>query len=109
MTPWNELFLGSKSTDAREAQELTYPGWQKTYLEAMLETNPEQLEGRAAAAEAAIQLRLRELTESADSQAERRCLADAQNGLQVLRQEEGMRRRNRSASPLFSAACREAQ
>jgi hypothetical protein len=83
MTQASRVFVSRKNTEThkRHVQDLKYSGWQKPYLDAMLEMNPDRLKDRVASAEAAIQLRLRELADSPDSQAERQCLADARNGL----------------------------
>jgi hypothetical protein len=89
MTQASRVFVGRENTETykRHVQNLNDSGWQKPYLDAMLEMNPDQLKDRVASAEAAIQLRLRELADSPDSQAERQCLADARNGLSVLKKE----------------------
>ena len=89
MTHASRVFVSRKKTETnkRHGQDLRYSGWQKPYLDAMLEMNPDRLKDRVASAEAAIQLRLQELADSPDSQAERQCLADARNGLLVLKKE----------------------
>ena len=89
MTQASRVFVGRKNTETykRYVQDLKYSSWQKPYLDAMLEMDPDRLKDRVASAEAAIQLRLRELADSPDSQAERQCLADARNGLLVLKKE----------------------
>ncbi len=89
MTQASRFFVSRKNTETykRDVQDLSYSGWQKPYLDAMLEMNPDRLKDRVASAEAAIQLRLRELADSPDSQAERQCLVDARNGLLVLKKE----------------------
>ena len=89
MTQASRVFSGRENTETykRHVQDLNDSGWQKPYLDAMLEMNPDRLKDRVASAEAAIQLRLRELGDSPDSQAERQCLADARNGLLVLKRE----------------------
>jgi hypothetical protein len=89
MTQASRVFVSRKNTEThkRQVQNLKYSDWQKPYLDAMLEMNPDRLQDRVACAEAAIQLRLRELADSPDSQAERQCLADARNGLVVLKNE----------------------
>jgi hypothetical protein len=74
-------------TYKRQVQDLKYSSWQKPYLDAILEMNPARLKQRVACAEAAIELRLRELADSPDAQAERQSLADARNGLLVLKRE----------------------
>lgn len=89
MTHANRIFVVSKNMETRNrhAPDLKYPNWQKPYLDAMLEMNPDRLKDRIACAEAAILLRLGELAGSPDSQGERQALADAQNGLLVLKKE----------------------
>jgi hypothetical protein len=89
VTQASRVFVGRKNTETykRHVQDLEYSGWQKPYLDAMLEMNPDRLKDRVASAEAAIRLRLRELADSLDSQAERQSLADARNGLLVLKKE----------------------
>jgi hypothetical protein len=89
MTQASRVLVSRKNTESnkRHVRDLRYSGWQKPYLDAMLEMNPDRLKDRVASAEAAIQLRLRELADSPDSQAERQCLADARNGLLVLKKE----------------------
>ena len=89
MTQASRVFVSRKKTETyrRGVQGLKYPSWQKPYLDAMLEINPDRLKDRVASAETAIQLRLRELADSPDSLAERQCLADARNGLLVLKKE----------------------
>ena len=89
MTQASRVFVSRKKTETygREVQGLKYPSWQKPYLDAMLEINPDRLKDRVASAETAIQLRLRELADSPDAQAERQSLADARNGLLVLKRE----------------------
>ena len=89
MTPSNQIFVSRKNTETHKRQlpDLKYSSWQKLYLDALLEMNPDQLKDRVASAEAAMQLRLRELADSPDSKAERQSLADARNGLSVLKKE----------------------
>jgi len=89
VTPASRVLISRKNTEAnkRHIRDLMHSGWQKPYLDAMLEINPDRLKDRVASAEAAIQLRLRELADSPDSQVERQCLADACNGLLVLKKE----------------------
>jgi hypothetical protein len=81
MTQASRVFVSRKNTETykRDVRDLSYSGWQKPYLDAMLEMNPDRLKDRVASAEAAIRLRLRELADSPDSQAERQCPADARN------------------------------
>src|ERR1700682_6330586 len=97
--------LGSRTnteTHKRHVQGLKYFVSQKPYWDAMLEMNPDRLKDRVASAQAAIQLRLRELADSPDSQAERQCLADARNGLLVLKKETSAPPSNHGASSRVS-------
>ena len=89
MTQASRVFVGRENTETykRRVQDLNDSGWQKPYLDAMLEMNPDRLKELVACAEAAIELRLRELADSPDAQAERQSLADARNGLLVLKRE----------------------
>ncbi len=66
---------------------LKYPAWEKPYLAAMLELDPQKLAQRVKAAQLAILLRLQELRASLDGSAEREAIEDAQSGLLVLRKE----------------------
>jgi hypothetical protein len=61
--------------------------WQEFYLEALLDTDPRNLANHVAAAEEAIYLRTEELRASSDGQAEWRAIADALNGLSILKRE----------------------
>ena len=89
MTQARRDFVSRTGTETykRQVQDLKYSSWQKPYLDAMLEMNPDRLKERVACAEAAIELRLRELADSPDAQAERQSLSDARNGLLVLKRE----------------------
>ena len=109
MTEASRVFVRRKNTETYKGyvQDLKYSGWQKSYLDAMLETNLDRLKDRVASAEAAIQLRLRELADSPDSQAERQCLADARNGLLVLKKETSAAPSNHGVSSGFSSPCPE--
>jgi hypothetical protein len=62
-------------------------GWQDHYLEAFLETNPDNLVHRVEAAESAIYLRTKELASSADTKPEWQAIADAMAGLTILKRE----------------------
>jgi hypothetical protein len=109
MTQASRVFVSRKNTETckPDVQDLNYSGWQKPYLDAMLEMNPDRLKARVASAEAAIQLRLRELADSPDSQAERQCLADARNGLLVLKKETSAPPSNHGAPSRVSSPCQE--
>ncbi|HXN99478.1 MAG TPA: hypothetical protein VN881_10425 [Candidatus Acidoferrales bacterium] len=61
--------------------------WQGPYLEAILDTDPQNLASRVAAAEKAIYLRTEELRASPEGQAEWRAIADAISGLSFLKKE----------------------
>ena len=109
MTPSNRIFVSRKNTETHKRQlpDLKYSSWQKLYLDALLEMNPDQLKDRVASAEAAMQLRLRELAGSPDSQAERQSLADAQNGLLVLKRETSVPLSNHGVMSQFPSPCPE--
>jgi hypothetical protein len=76
-------------------------GWQDYYLEAFLETNPENLVERVAAAEKAIFSRTKELGKSSDTEPEWKAIADAMTGLTILKKEiksqEGIETEGKSA------------
>ena len=107
MTQPSRVFVRRKNTETykRDVQDLNYSGWQKPYLDAMLEMNQDRLKDRVASAEAAIQLRLRELADSPDSQTERQCLADARNGLLVLKKETSAPPSNHGVPSRVSRPC----
>ena len=109
MTHANRIFGGRKNTETykRTLQDLKYSSWQKPYLDAMLEMNPERLKDRVASAEAAIQLRLRELPDSPDSKAERQFLVDARNGLSVLKKETSAPSGTHGVPSPVSSPCQE--
>jgi hypothetical protein len=109
MTQASRVFVSRKNTETykRDVQDLNHSGWQKPYLDAMLEMNPDRLRDRVASAEAAVQLRLRELADSPDSQAERQCLADARNGLLVLKKETSAPPSNHGAPSGVFSPCQE--
>jgi hypothetical protein len=109
VTQASRAFVSRKNTETykRHVQDLNYSGWQKPYLDAMLEMNPDRLKDRVASVEAAIQLRLRELADSPDSQAERQCLADARNGLLVLKKETSAPPSNHGVPSRVSSSCQE--
>jgi hypothetical protein len=65
------------------------PSWQEKYREALLESNPEELQRRIDAAGRAIQKRIEELGESAGSSSEeQRAVEDALRRLRVLARTE---------------------
>ena len=109
MTEASRVFVRRKNTETYMGcvQDLKDSGWQKPYLDAMLETNLDRLKDCVASAEAAIQLRLQELADSPGSQAERQCLADARNGLLVLKKETSAAPSNHGVSSRFSSPCPE--
>jgi len=74
------------------SERLEYPKWQTAVQEAVLEFEIDSLQQRIAAAEAAIDDRLQELSVSSDSHAERQAIRDALNLLRVLKE-----RRSRTA------------
>ena len=61
--------------------------WQEAYLEAFLDTDPQNLVNRVAAAERAISLRTKELRTSSDGHVEWQAIADAISGLSILKRE----------------------
>ncbi|HKV80667.1 MAG TPA: hypothetical protein VJP02_21130 [Candidatus Sulfotelmatobacter sp.] len=62
--------------------------WQNTYLEAVLETDTSRLVQRIVAAENAIKTRVTELEKDHQgTREERTAIADALNGLAILRKE----------------------
>jgi hypothetical protein len=61
--------------------------WQEPYLEALLDTDPQNLVSRVAAAEKAISLRTKELQASSDGHVEWQAIADAISGLSILKRE----------------------
>jgi hypothetical protein len=61
--------------------------WQEPYLEAFLDTDPQNLADRIAAAERAIYLRTEELRASSNGLVEWRAIADAISGLSILKRE----------------------
>jgi hypothetical protein len=107
MTQANRVSRKKTETYKRQVQDVKYSGWQKPYLDAMLEMNPDRLKERVASAEAAIQLRLRELADSPDSRAECQCLADARNGLLVLKKETSAPPSKHGVSSGVSSPCQE--
>ena len=60
---------------------------EEVYLEAFMETNPSNLSRRVAHAEKAITSRTRELRASPDGELEWQAIADAMNGLSILKRE----------------------
>jgi len=65
---------------------LKYPTWQEPYRAAILETNPNLLKHKIAAAEQAVTLRFKELENSANRREERLALTDALTALKILRE-----------------------
>ncbi len=61
--------------------------WQDHYLEAFLDTVPQNLVTRVAAAEKAIFLRTKELGTGSEAQEEWQAIADAMGGLAILKKE----------------------
>jgi len=68
--------------------DLKYPEWQKPYEEALVEVDCEKLKDKLLKAEAAIFLRLQQLTHSADSHAERQAIDDAISAIRVLKTQQ---------------------
>jgi len=63
------------------------PEWQRLYVDALLETDPQKLVGRVATAEKAILMRVEELCTSSDRAVEWQALEDAITGMLVLKRE----------------------
>jgi hypothetical protein len=61
--------------------------WQQCYVEALLETDTQNLAARIASAEKAILLRVQDICVSRDGQEEWQAIEDAISGLSVLRRE----------------------
>ena len=59
--------------------------WQKLYQNVLSESDPERLPEAIARAEAAIQLKEKQLTEEPRHEAERRAIADARVALRILK------------------------
>jgi hypothetical protein len=59
--------------------------WQTLYRNVLSESDPEQLPEAIARAEAAIQLREKQLTKTSEHEAERRAIADARAALRILK------------------------
>ena len=68
--------------------DLKYPEWQKPYEEALVEVDCEKLKDKLLKTEAAIFLRLQQLTHSADSHAERQAIDDAISAIRVLKTQQ---------------------
>jgi hypothetical protein len=70
----------------------TLYAWQKVYREAILEVDDTLLREKIAAAQAVISVRLQELSRDHNGSGdERMAIADALNGLRVLREERQRR------------------
>ena len=63
------------------------PEWQRLYVEALVETNPQVLVERVAVAEKDILSRVAELCTSSDDPVEWKAIEDAITGIAVLRRE----------------------
>jgi len=74
---------------------IMYPDWQKTYEEALLEADPQQLPQRVSSAEMAILQRLEAVRAVPDGRLELEAMQDALNSLSVLRRETEHRPENR--------------
>jgi len=66
-------------------RHMKYPGWQKPYLAALVEVNPQKLSEKIAIAEAAISQRARELTTNNWDIDEHLAVRDAAFNLHVLK------------------------
>jgi hypothetical protein len=83
--------------------ELGFPTWQKPYLDALLEQNPQTLAQRVNEAERAVLSRLQEIGAGSESLEEVQAIEDAINGLRVLRNETVIFKRNQSVSARSNA------
>ena len=83
--------------------ELRYPGWQKTYHDALLELNAQKLVQRVNEAERAILSRLQEMRIGPDSRMEAQAIEDALNGLRVLKNETANFKRSQNAGAHYNA------
>jgi hypothetical protein len=63
------------------------PEWQRLYVEALVEVNPQVLVERVSVAEKAILSRVVELCTSSDDRVEWKAIEDAITGMAVLRRE----------------------
>jgi hypothetical protein len=68
-------------------RDLRYPGWQKTYQEALIEIDSDKLKERVAAAESAIFNRLQAMLPNRDTVRERQAIEDALSSLRYLKRE----------------------
>ena len=68
-------------------RDLRYPGWQKTYQEALIEIDGNKLKERVAAAESAIFNRLQAMSPNRDTVNERQAIEDALSSLRYLKRE----------------------
>jgi hypothetical protein len=63
---------------------LKYPSWQAPYRAAVIETNPKLLKQKITVAEQAVNLRFKQLENSAADRDERMALTDALTALKIL-------------------------
>ena len=63
---------------------LKYPSWQAPYRAAVIETNAKLLKKKITVAEQAVNLRFKQLDNSADDRDERMALTDALTALKIL-------------------------
>ena len=75
------------------------PEWQRLYVEALIEINPQALVGRVSAAEKAILSRVAELCTTSDDRVEWKAIEDAITGMAVLRKEILKSRNATTAQP----------
>lgn len=59
--------------------------WQRLYTQVLSESDPDKIPEAIARAEAAIQLREKQLTEKPEHEAERRAIAEARAALHLLK------------------------
>ena len=77
----------SGTASHNDDQDFQYPQWQKLCQEALTEFDRDKLRNRVAAAEAAVVMRLQELANKADAQAERQALLDVASSLRFLKRD----------------------
>ena len=69
-------------------ENLTYPGWQELYYDALVELDLAKLPKLVVVAHGAIVQRLRAITSMPEHQAEQQALEDALSSLRVLKAKE---------------------
>ena len=74
--------------DTPTSQNMKYPHWQHALEAALLERDPQKLRQRVDAAEAAIFLRLQNLTDNLETQAEHEASGEAIRTLRAFQKEK---------------------